>query len=247
VCCFGTVCGVAQRGSLSAMTPRGELFRNISDQLADHDLTLHGGFTFNEGEPTPEGPNNNPAKSILLIGNAGGAFWARFCRWQAEHPEKLDNPLDTWCREIIGCVAARFGARAVSPSDTPFLPFQQWAMRAEGLSTSPLGILMHPDYGLWHAYRGALLFDHEIPIQPARAVNHLCDLCDGKPCLKACPVEAHSAAGFAYRDCLAHVRGENGQPCRDHGCFDRNACPYGTEFRYPPDMQAFIMHAFARL
>ncbi len=31
-------------------------------------------------------------------------------------------------------------------------------MAAEGLKPSPLGLLMHPEYGLWHGYRGAILF-----------------------------------------------------------------------------------------
>ena len=72
-------------------------------------------------------------------------------------------------------------------------------MRAEGLKPSPLGILMHPEYGLWHAYRGALLFDVEISIQVPHEPIHLCDLCIGKPCLKSCPVDAYSDAGFAYQ------------------------------------------------
>ena len=38
-------------------------------------------------------------------------------------------------------------------------------MRAEGLKPSPIGILMHPQFGLWHAYRGALLFDVEIELR----------------------------------------------------------------------------------
>ena len=29
-------------------------------------------------------------------------------------------------------------------------------MRAEGLKPSPLGVLVHPDFGLWHGYRGAI-------------------------------------------------------------------------------------------
>jgi epoxyqueuosine reductase QueG len=147
---------------------------------------------------------------------------------------------------VIGDVAAEFGARAISPSDRPYLPFQQWAMRAEGLKPSPLGILMHPEYGLWHAYRGALLFDVEIPIQAPREVIHLCDLCVGKPCLKACPVGAYSEAGFAYQACLDHVRGPSGEPCRTTGCLDRNACPYGAAYRYPAEAQAFHMAAFMR-
>ena len=104
---------------------------------------------------------------------------------------------------------------------------------------------MHPQYGLWHAYRGALLFDVELPVAPPHDSNHLCDACTGKPCLKACPVDAYSAAGFAHRDCLAHVRGADGAPCRGAGCLDRNACLYGAEYRYPADMQAFHMAAFA--
>lgn len=161
-------------------------------------------------------------------------------------PADLRDPLDTWSREVIGAVAEKFGARSASPSDRPWLPFQQWAMRAEGLKPSPLGILMHPTFGLWHAYRGALLFDAEMAIEPPRAVIHLCDLCEGKPCLKACPVGAHSTGGFAYQACLDHVRGRAGEPCRSQGCLDRNACPYGTEYRYAAEAQAFHMAAFAR-
>ena len=40
--------------------------------------------------------------------------------------------------------------------------------------------------------------------------------------------------------------GRPAQPCRDGGCFDRNACPYGADFRYPAEAQAFHMAAFAR-
>ncbi|TIX78365.1 MAG: 4Fe-4S dicluster domain-containing protein, partial [Mesorhizobium sp.] len=130
-----------------------------------------------------------------------------------------------------------FGARAVSPSDRPYLPFQQWAMRAEGLRPSPLGILMHPQYGPWHAYRGGLLFEVETALHEPRGAIHLCDTC----------VNAYSADGFAYETCLAHVRGQNGAPCRTGGCLDRNACPYGADYRYPPQVQAFHMAAFARL
>lgn len=157
----------------------------------------------------------------------------------------IANPLDTWSREVIGAVAEKFGARAVSPSDKPYLPFQQWAMRAEGLKPSPLGILMHPHYGLWHAYRGALLFEDEISVQAVEVATHLCDGCVEKPCLKSCPVNAYSGEGFAYQSCLAHVRGADGQPCRTGGCLDRNACPHGTAYRYPMEVQAFHMAAFA--
>lgn len=217
------------------------------ERLSASGLIVRGGFNFSYSEDAPSGPAGKSARSVLLIGNAGAAYWPRFQRWRQAQPDDPANPLDTWCREIIGAVAEDFGARAVSPSDRPYLPFQQWAMRAEGLKPSPLGILMHPEYGLWHAYRGALLFDATLSLPEAEKPIHLCDACIEKPCLKACPVDAYSPAGFAHEACLSHVRGPKGAPCRTGGCLDRNACPYGVDYRYPEEVQAFHMKAFARL
>lgn len=223
------------------------MINGIASTLSGNGLILRGGFNFNADESAPHGPSGAPARSVLLVGQAGSVPWPHFLRWRESQPAEMKNPLDTWSRQIIGEVAEEFGARAVSPSDKPFLPFQQWAMRAEGLKPSPLGILMHPEYGLWHAYRGALLFESELAIAPPEKQIHLCDLCAGKPCIKSCPVDAYSTAGFAYESCLSHVSGSNGGVCRDHGCLDRNACPYRTEYRYPAEEQAFHMAAFAGL
>ena len=217
----------------------------ISAALAGHGLIQRGGFVFDHGEAAPNGPTGRPVRSVLLVGQAGAEPWPCFLRWREAQPANLENPLDSWAREVIGQVAREFGAHAVSPSDKPYLPFQQWAMRAEGLRPSPLGILMHPEYGLWHAYRGALLFDVDLEFDEVRKQSHLCDLCPGKPCLKSCPVDAYSEAGFAYERCLGHVRGSSGGACRTQGCLDRHACPYGLAYRYPADVQAFHMKSYA--
>ncbi len=229
------------------MTPARSLIENMAAALSAHGLVLRGGFNFAGGEETPSGLSGAAAISVVLVGQAGAAPWPHFLRWREGQSGTIANPLDTWSREVIGAVAETFGARAASPSDRPYLPFQQWAMRAEGLRPSPLGILMHPQYGLWHAYRGALLFEDEIALPEPRDVIHLCDACLEKPCLKSCPVDAYSADGFAHKACLAHVRGQNGAPCRTGGCLDRNACPYGAAYCYPPQVQAFHMAAFAGL
>jgi len=223
------------------------MIEEITAALGANGLILRGGFVFSDGEDAPHGASGAPAKSVLLVGQAGATPWPHFLRWREQQPSTIANPLDSWSRQVIGDVAEAFGARSVSPSDKPYLPFQQWAVRAEGLKPSPLGILMHPQYGLWHAYRGALLFEDEIALPEQGEAIHLCDACVAKPCLKSCPVDAYSTEGFAYRACLAHVRGGNGEPCRSGGCLDRNACPYGTEYRYPSDIQAFHMAAFAGL
>ncbi len=226
------------------------MIAELSSQLAENGLILRGGFVFGQDEKVPAGAGD--ARAVLLVGHGGPTIWPPFEAWRASRPADLGDPLDTWSREVIGAVAGRFGARAVSPSDRPYLPFQQWAMRAEGLKPSPLGILMHPEFGLWHAYRGALLFDdalaaREIAALPAHTPVHLCDGCDGRPCLHACPVGAYSTSGFAYERCLGHVRSDAGGACRETGCLDRMACPYGEAYRYSPAQQAFHMAAFARL
>lgn len=231
----------------------GELSGLLSDALAAHGLIPRGGFAFEPGEEAPAGLSAAPARFVVLVGHAGSSHWRHFLSWRSAQPAGLADPLDTWSKTVIGAVAIQTGARAVFPSDRPYMPFLHWAMRAEGLKTSPLGVLMHPVYGLWHAYRGALLFDDETAAEQLHALIqrvaepiHLCDLCLGKPCLKSCPVDAYAAEGFDYPGCRAHVRGAHGTDCREKGCRDRNACPESTAYRYPADMQAFHMAAFTK-
>lgn len=222
--------------------------------LAPSGLILRGGFVFAADEDRPAGPCGRPARSVLLVGNGGAGYWRQFSRWRARQPAGIAHPLDTWSRAVIGEAAEAAGARVVMPNDRPFAPFQQWAMRAEGLRASPLGILMHPRFGLWHAFRGALLLDAEISIhvlhelnQVARDPIHLCDLCAGKPCLNACPAAAFDGERFAREACVAHVRGPAGAACRQRGCLARNACPQAAQWRYPAEVQAFHQKAFAGL
>lgn len=214
----------------------------IEDLLRGHGLMLRGCVDLGESDAIV-GPIERPARSVLLVGSGGGAYWEHFRRWH-DARRNQPNPLDTWSREVIDGIALRLGARTAYPSDRPYMPFQRWAMRAEGLRPSPLGILMHPRFGLWHAYRGALLFDSVISVEPTENVIHLCDACVGKPCKRACPVDAHLGDGFAYEACLDHVRSANGTACLSGGCLDRDACPH-VEWRYPAEAVAFHMVAFA--
>src|SRR5690606_28118393 len=105
-----------------------------------------------------------------------------------------------------------------------------WAMRAEGLKPSPIGLLVHPRYGPWHAFRGALLFDRQFDFPVPRGGPHPCDECTAKPCLDACPVGAFTPAGFAVVECRQHLADPAGRTCRERGCLARNACPVGAEF-----------------
>lgn len=224
----------------------------IAADLGRHGLILRGGFGFDRQDDAPAGPSGRPAAAVLLVGHAGSSIWPHVQAWLARQPAGLADPLDQWSRQVIGRIAQIAGARAVSPSDRPYLPFQQWAMHAEGLRPSPLGVLLHPDYGPWHAYRGALLFDEGPAAADVAALsratepqNHPCDTCVDKPCLAACPVKAHKLDRFDYDACREHLRRPAGVACMAGGCLDRLACPVGADFRYAPAQQVFHMRAYA--
>lgn len=208
-------------------------------------LRLCGGF-----HPDPDELHVGGAGTLLVIGNAGAAMWAVFDR---EVPPKarasVSDPLDDWIRRQVGAIAQAIEARAIFPTDgPPFAPFQRWALRAEPVYPSPLGILIHPTFGLWHAYRAALAISAVLALPPRATVSHPCDACSEKPCLAACPAAALTPDGYDVPRCAGHVRSAVGGPCRDLGCNARRACPIGQTYRYPPDQAAFHMQGFlARL
>jgi hypothetical protein len=139
--------------------------------------------------------------------------------------------------------AAAVGATAVDPMRPPHVPIQRWARRAEAVHPSPLGLQIHPRYGLWHVYRGALLLADRIALPAPEVGPSPCDTCRTKPCLRACPVDAFRPDGFRMGACADHVEGERGGACRRLGCLARRACPVGRGWRYPDAACAYHMRA----
>lgn len=217
-----------------------DLVSRLDEALQSSGLVARGVF-----KPVEECPKECPPfLSGVLIGHFGGGFWPVFKKWHLQNQNAL-NPLDTWSKDVLDSVANQFGATAVYPSDKPYFPFQQWAKQAEGLKLSPLGLLIHPRAGLWHAYRGALLFEQAINYVPPALKPHPCDTCDKKACLTSCPVDAVKPIKFNVAACRNHLEQAQGQPCMTGGCLARNACPVGAQFRYTENQQAFHQKAFA--
>lgn len=227
--------------------PADTRLETVRAALQPHGLFLRGTVNFGEGEAAPQLAGGRPAASVVLIGNVGGSLWQPFVRWREEAPDRGGaDPLDCWSKAVIGEIARVNGATAYFPSDPPWQPFQQWAMRAEGLKASPLGILIHPRYGLWHGYRGALAFDMALPADGDRSAVHPCDSCVEKPCVAACPAGALERLQFDVGRCRGHLRTEAGRGgCLKRGCLSRDACPVGRDYRYPPDQLRFHMAALS--
>lgn len=226
-------------------TPSDEL-ENLRAALRPHGLFLRGVLDVTADAPLLE--SAGPAKSVVLIGNVGGSLWQPFDEWrQGQADRGGEHPLDNWSKVVLKPLSRRFGATAYFPSDPPWQPFQRWAMRAEGLKPSPLGILIHPVYGLWHGYRGAFGFDHAIDGQAHGVAAHPCDTCLEKPCMTHCPAGAITTAGFQLQPCRAHLGSPAGKAgCMQSGCLSRAACPVGVDYRYPPEQLRFHMASLER-
>jgi len=203
-------------------------------------LMNRGGFHRRPGDELPRG-----TQTVILIGNAGADMWRHF----SAAPEASDmifrDPLDTWTRRVVDAIAGRFGSTAVYPFDgPPYPPFQTWAMGAEAVTQSPVGPLIHPKYGLWHAYRAALCFTAalDLPNQPDNPPP--CQSCEDKPCLAACPADVFRDGGYDVPACTGHITGEDRAGCMGAGCAARRACPFGSEYVHEPAQARFHMEKF---
>jgi hypothetical protein len=224
------------------------MIEKLDDALGRLGLRIRGGFPVDDAlaaaDGIPEVSAGRPARYLLLVGNVGSAMHRAFFAAEGELPSGA-HPLDAWTVAMMEPLAETVGARALFPfGASPWFPFQRWAIRAEGLKASPLGILIHPEYGLWHAYRAALLFDRPVGGPNAQSLSFPCETCVERPCLTTCPAEAVSPGGYHVDRCASHVGGDGGADCRLGGCMARRACPIGREFEYSANALEFHMKAF---
>jgi len=183
----------------------------------------------------------------MLVGNHAKdgehRMWQVFRR-SAEYHDGDADPMNRWSERVIGDIADRHGAVALYPFGETLWPFQQYARQATSMKASPLGILMHPEYGLWHAFRCVLVFGADVALSPVEKLIHSCDDCIEKPCLTTCPVKAFSGDGFAVGDCRAHLHSGDDPRCMETGCRARAACPVGVP--YSNEQIRFHMQAFGQ-
>ncbi|MEZ5923196.1 MAG: ferredoxin [Hyphomicrobiaceae bacterium] len=188
-------------------------------------------------------PESVHAHTVVLIGTTGGMGFEAFLCGRRDEP----NPMDRWSKRVVDPIAASLGVRAAYPNDRPYLPFQRWAQRAEDVHPSPLGLLIHPEHGLWHAFRAVLLIPGAVEGLPVHAGKASpCESCAEKPCLGACPTGAFSGTSYDVGACAAHLRADTTPRCLILGCRARDACPVGTSSRYGDAQIRFHMQAFAR-
>lgn len=203
-------------------------------------LAMRGAFHATAEDGVPTLGDGRACRSLVLLGNAGPKMWRRFS--SARDPAR--DRLDDWSTDVVSKLADALGARALFPFQRPHLPFQRWAQKAEPCVPSPIGILIHPEYGLWHGYRGALAFADPLQLPPPSKAASPCQTCADRPCLSTCPVRAFADGAYDVPACAGHLARPEGADCMAEGCRARRACPAGRAFRYVPTQASFHMRHF---
>ena len=152
----------------------------LQQSLATYGLYLRGVARLSTEEIGRWGFGNELASpGVALVGNIGSSYWPEFSQ-SSEYRDGAANPLDRWSRRIAEEIAEMHAIAPLFPFDgPPYYPFLQWAHRAKTVATSPLGLMIHPRYGLWHSYRFGLLYLSVIkPYRPKVSGIELVNLWD---------------------------------------------------------------------
>ncbi|HKM72480.1 MAG TPA: ferredoxin [Stellaceae bacterium] len=192
----------------------------------------------------PAFPDGTPALTVCLLGWTGGEQWPAFAR-SPEANDGMPDPLNRWSKRLIDYIANDLDAAAFYPfGGPPWLDFQRWALKAETVHRSPLGLLIHPTWGLWHSYRGALGLRDHLQLEPRQMASNPCDSCHERPCLSACPVTAFTPQGtYHYAACRGYLEAGEAD-CLTQACAARRACPIAPDHRYSGEQSSFHMRAF---
>jgi ferredoxin len=192
------------------------------------------------------------ARSLLLLGSAGGGLWSSFQKHLSVFPawSTRQDPLDDYVLSLFwrdyDCFEQEWGECVLyTPNDTVCpLDFVKLAQVAGWGGSGPLGLAVHPQFGPWFALRGAIVSSF-VPDEWSQPMTEsVCVSCEA-PCVSACPVGAVQRDGWQFSLCSSHRI--EGKDCQD-SCHARWACPVGQVHRYSSVQLRFHMqHALSTM
>lgn len=170
--------------------------------------------------------------SLVLIGHGGRRFWQALTAFGMKTADPVDHFSRVMTRRFIDQFLGGPPVLMLYPAGYT-IPLQRLGALAGWHQPSPLGLGMNPTYGLWFAYRAAFLTTLPLPSILNPPAASICEACQDKPCIGACPAQAVQAINrFQVWDCI-DFRLHEPSICRDR-CLARLACPVAAEHRYEP-------------
>ena len=218
--------------------------KGTAGKVRERGLAYRGAFHPEPEDGTPSFADGMPTSTVVLLGWTGGDQWPVFAA-SPEFRDGLPDPLNRWSKRLIDGIAAELGGAAFYPfGGPPWLDFQRWALKAEPVHRSPLGLLIYPEWGLWHSYRGAVGLRERLDLPHRESGAFPCESCRERPCLSACPVSAFAAdRPNDYAACRGYLA-EGTADCLTRACAARRACPIAPQMRYAEPQAAFHIRAF---
>lgn len=234
-------------GQITQLKKSGFQGMKWNDEIASLGLSILGGFQVNKSDIAQwnkffelEHSEDTPFY-LYLIGNIGSKHYDIYAKLGI--PKK--QSMDVFTQEALETIFSQSKiTKAFYPSIKPYAPFQSWAKRAHIGYSSPLGMLVHPKWGLWFAFRAAILSTDKIEgliDNPYNEEISPCIPCSDKPCISNCPAKAVKAECFNYQNCQNYLRDNSHSHCATYSCIARNSCPIGQEYRYSDEHQKFHM------
>lgn len=225
---------------------------NPPPQLAQYGLNLFAVLDWTKLSPDCQKTNQEldlhfTPKRLILVGNGGPTFWEAF----STHRQNEAHPVDQFCIRVIKDWLQKEPAIPnvawLYPLTDLVFPLQQAGKTAGWHLPSPLGIGIHKQYGLWFAYRAALLTDAALPLTESSLLTSPCEDCIEKPCIQACPVQAITATEPPHLERCSPYRLQKQTHCQNQ-CLSRMSCPYASEYRYTDEQIRYhYQHSYQML
>lgn len=183
---------------------------------------------------------------LLLTGHGGRLFWEKLQEAGMETADPVDTFSTQLTQQFISDYLGNPPHLLLYPSGDYLVPLTQLGEWAGWSHPSPIGQGISAEFGVWFAYRTAVLVNGNFPTTPRLQTNSPCQSCADKPCVTACPAGAVQADGFQMSPCI-NFRLRTHSPCADR-CLARMACPVAPEHRYTlPQIQYHYGHSLAMI
>ena len=167
--------------------------------------------------------------TVILFAHGGPNVWSAM----KASGTGGNDPMDTYSSQVATEYARKFlngESKLLYPFGETF-DLRRLGKLAGWCFPSPLGIDIHPTYGLWFAYRALLVVEQRLEPSEREEFDSPCEQCLDRPCQSACPAGAvGDIDAFNLTNCVTFRRQEQ-SPC-NYRCLARLSCPVGSEYRY---------------
>lgn len=218
---------------------------SVAEELYERGLNLQAVFQFDQLPDALQKqiaqcePESARYQRLILFGNGGSRFWQSMQRHRTRIEQEADAVDNYFIRTIENLFDVDSDHRIIYPGNHR-LPLQALGKLAGWHHDSPLGLGIHPVFGLWFAYRGVIMSNTDFTVLAENSdipSASPCESCDEKPCIAACPATAVTDSGFKVKLC-SEYRLQSDSRCQSR-CVSRLVCPIGRDYRYVEDQMAY--------